>query len=122
MFGDNYYNSSQHTHRFPDSTLIRFGHVERPESAKEYDGQEYDFVGFDQLEQFERSTYLHIYSIVRSPDKTQRVRIVSTANPFGENIDWIIERWRWWVDDQAENKAEPGEIRFRWRVGAHRRL
>lgn len=107
-----WYNNTKYTWRFPDGCLIRFGHLDGPEAASGYDGAEYDFIGFDQLEQITAPTYLHLLTVARSPDKNQRVRIVSTANPFGDNIDWIIERWANWVDDQSADPALPGEVRW----------
>ena len=60
--------------------------------------------------------YQHLFGIVRTSVENQRVRIITTANPVGEGVDWIIERWSPWLDDADENPAKPGELRWYARI------
>lgn len=111
-----YYNVARHVWEFPDGCLIRFGHVQTNDDMYSYDGSQYDLLGIDQLEQFTFPVYQHLWAVVRTSDPHQRTRVICTANPVGENIDWIIQRWRPWIDRSCDHPAEPGELRWYARV------
>jgi hypothetical protein len=42
--------------------------------------------------------------------------VIATANPVGEGVDWIIERWSAWLDSTHHNPAKPAELRWFARV------
>lgn len=114
FFGDPvFYNSTKHLWNI-DSRRIEFGHMEKigtpqvPKDEAQYAGAPYDFIGWDQLEQFPAYAYLFMFSRARSAHG-RRVRIVSTANPVGEGVEWIMQRWRAWL---IEENAQPGELRW----------
>jgi len=118
FFGDRKaYNSTKHVWLI-DGRRIEFGHMERigtaqiPGDEANYASAPYDFIGFDQLEQFTEYGYLFMFSRARSVIKKQRVRMVSSANPVGEYLDWIIKRWGAWLDETHPNPAKPGEFRY----------
>lgn len=115
FYGDGkYYNASKHVWRI-DGRRIEFGHMEQvgtplnPKDESQYASAQYDFIGFDQLEQFPKYAYEFMTSRARSANPKQRVRILSSANPVGEGIDWIMQRWRAWL---ITKEAKPGEIRW----------
>jgi hypothetical protein len=114
FFGDRGgYNASKHFWMV-DGRRIEFGHMERvgtpqvPGDESQYASAPYDFIGFDQLEQFPKYAYEFMFSRARSADG-KRVRLVSSANPIGEGIEWIMQRWRAWL---VTKEAKPGEIRW----------
>lgn len=108
------YNASKHVWQV-DNRRIEFGHMENvgttqvPGDESAYASAPYDLIAFDQLEQFPQYAYEFMHSRARSADARQRVRIVASANPVGENIIWIMNRWRAWLIDQT---AKPGEILY----------
>jgi hypothetical protein len=115
FFGDKKaYNGSKHVWVI-DDRRIEFGHMERvgtpqvPGDEAQYASAPYDFIAFDQLEQFPKYAYEFIASRARSAIAGQRVRLVSTANPIGEGIEWIMQRWRPWLVDET---ARPGELLY----------
>lgn len=115
FFGDQKgYNGSKHVWNI-DGRRIEFGHMERvgtpqvPGDEAQYASAPYDFIAFDQLEQFPKYAYEFIASRARSAVTGQRVRLVSTANPIGEGIEWIMQRWRPWLVDET---ARPGELLY----------
>jgi hypothetical protein len=115
FFGDKKaYNGSKHVWAI-DDRRIEFGHMERvgtpqvPGDEAQYASAPYDFIAFDQLEQFPKYAYEFIASRARSAIAGQRVRLVSTANPIGEGIEWIMQRWRPWLVDET---ARPGELLY----------
>lgn len=123
FYGDRkFYNSSKHVWNI-DGKRIEFGHMERigtpqePGDEQGYASAPYDFIGFDQLEQFTKYGYEFMISRARSADgENQSVRVVSSANWVGENLEWIIRRWAPWLDPAHPNPAKPGELRWYYRL------
>ena len=118
FFGDRkQYNASKHVWNIEDKR-IEFGHMERigtptePKDEGQYASAPYDLIGFDQLEQFLEYGYIFMISRARSTDRGQHVRVVATANPVGEGIEWIMRRWAAWLDETHPNPAKSGEIRW----------
>jgi hypothetical protein len=109
----NGYNASKHVWEV-DGRRIEFGHMERvgtpqvPGDESQYASAPYDLIGFDQLEQFPKYAYEFMVSRARSAEG-KRVRMVSSANPIGEGIEWIMQRWRAWL---ITKEAKAGEIRW----------
>ncbi len=98
LFGDRKRYNSTH-HRWTIGVKrIEFGHVDKqgtpnnPGDEAGYASAAYDFIGIDQLEQFSAYVYEFLFSRARTTIKSQRVRVMATANPVGEGVDWIIER------------------------------
>ena len=104
---------------FPAGSRVVFRHLQHPSDKYSYQGSEYPFVGFDQVEQFEEDSYLYLFSRVRSRDKRIRPLVRATANPGAE---WVLNRWLPWLgtDDELSAKgwprAKPGEILWFKRV------
>ena len=121
------YNASKHVWQ-TDGRRIEFGHVERlgspaaPGDENQYAGAPYDFIGFDQLEQFNQYVYEFMFSRARSVIPSQRVRVVSSVNPVGPFLDWIILRWAAWLDEKHPHPAQPGELRWYKRDPAGREI
>lgn len=113
------YNSAKHVILVGDKR-IEFGHMERIGNASmqgdeaNYSSAPYDFIGFDQLEEFTEYAYSFMFSRLRSSKPGQKTQIISSANWVGENLDWILKRWRDWIGDNAT--AGPGEIRWYYRL------
>jgi hypothetical protein len=121
FYGDRqFYNSSKHVWSI-DGRRIEFGHMERvgspqdPGDEAQYASAAYDFIFFDQLEQFPEYAYIFMISRGRSADN-RRVRIMASANPVGEYIEWIMRRWGPWLDPGHPNPAKPGELRWYYRL------
>jgi hypothetical protein len=114
FFGDSvHYNATKHVWGI-DGRRIEFGHMENvgtaqtPKDEAQYASAPYDLIGFDQLEQFPKYAYEFMFSRARSTTR-KRVRMVATANPVGEGVDWIMQRWHAWLIDKT---ASPGELRY----------
>lgn len=119
FFGDHKnYNASQYSWHI-DGRTIEFGHVdntgtslESPGDAQKYAGPRYDYIGFDQLEQFPEHVYEFMLTRAGTTIAGQAVQVVSTANPVGDGVQWIMKRWAPWLDETYPNPAAPGEIRY----------
>jgi hypothetical protein len=118
FYGDKrFYNSTKHYWEV-DGRHIEFGHMEHvgtadlPGDEAQYASAPYDLIGFDQLEEFPEYAYLFMMSRARTADPRQRVRVISTANPVGPGVVWIMRRWAAWLDPAHRNPAKSGEIRW----------
>jgi hypothetical protein len=118
FFGDKkQYNDNKHIWQI-GGLRIEYGHMmhigtpQIPGDESQYASAPYDLVGFDQLEQFLQYAYEFMFSRARSTNKQQRVQVVSTANPVGEGVGWIMRRWGPWLDKAYSRPAASGELRW----------
>jgi hypothetical protein len=86
--------------------MEQVGTANVPKDEAQYASAPYDGILWDQLEQFPEYAYVFMLSRARSADG-KRVRVVASANPVGEGVEWIMRRWRAWLVDKT---AKPGEI------------
>ena len=87
------YNNSSHTWRFPSGARIRFGAMQHTKDRTKYQGQAYDFVGFDELTHFTYEEYMYLFSRCRPNGPGTRCYIRATANPGGVGHGWVKERF-----------------------------
>ena len=87
------YNDSKHIWRFPSGATILFGSMPHNKDKYNYQGQAYDFVGFDELTHFSLDEYMYLYSRNRPNGPGTRVYIRSTANPGGIGHGWVKDRF-----------------------------
>lgn len=101
---------------FPDGAKLLFRHAKRPEDISQYLGQEWPWLGFDELCNWhEPGLYFDIISCVRSSNPLVRPRVRSATNPWGPGAWWVKERF---IDAGAQMQMidEAREIDF----GTHR--
>lgn len=99
------YNATQHCWIFPSGARLYFGSMPNKASYQNYQGQQYDFIGFDELTHFTWEEYSYLFSRNRpsappGAKLTTRCYIRATANPGGIGHGWVKERF---ID-----AAEPG--------------
>ena len=87
------YNSSTHTWRFPSGAKIIFGSMQHTKDRINYQGQAYDFIGFDELTHFTYEEYSYLFSRNRPNGPGTRVYIRGTANPGNIGHSWVKERF-----------------------------
>lgn len=87
------YNTTTHTWRFPSGAKIIFGNMKTAKDKNKYQGQAYDFIGFDELEHFTWDEYSYMMSRNRPTKDGTIVYIRATANPGGIGHAWIKDRF-----------------------------
>ena len=87
------YNSSSHTWKFPSGAKIIFGSMQHSKDKLNYQGQAYDFIGFDELTHFTFEEYSYLLSRNRPNGPGTRCYIRATANPGGIGHAWVKERF-----------------------------
>lgn len=85
---------------FPSGATLRFGHVETELDRFNYDGQAYQFVGFDELTSFTELQYDHIgFTRMRSaPEMGVPIRTRGSCTPTGQGYGWVKRRF---ITDRA---------------------
>lgn len=87
------WNGQDREWRFRSGAKIKMAHCQNEEDKRIYHGHEYQFIGFDQLEEFTESIYLFLMAQNRSsvPDLPTVIR--STFNPGGIGHAWVKTRF-----------------------------
>lgn len=79
--------------RFPNGSLIQFGHCQTTNDAARYLSAEYDLILFDELVTFEEQQYLLIGSRARSTKPGVIPRVLAGTNPGGPQAHWVRARF-----------------------------
>lgn len=80
---------------FPSGAKIEFGYCDRvPEDIEQYKGQEYQWLGLDELTQWASEEIIERMSAsLRTTDPTLPVYIRATTNPDGPGRMWVKDRF-----------------------------
>lgn len=78
---------------FPSGARIFVCHLQKEDTKESHQGQEYQFVGFDELTQFTLTQYLYLFSRCRSTVSNLFPRVRSTTNPTGTGLWWVRARF-----------------------------
>lgn len=106
----------------PDGRSVEVGGCQHAGDEQSYQGQAHDLKAFDELPQFLESQYAFIIGWNRPLDPRrhpgQRCRVVGAGNPpTNPEGEWVLRRWRAWLDPSAGDRAAPGELRWYTTVG-----
>lgn len=96
-----------------DRQYVMFDGLPNEVDKEHHKGKARDLHAFDEIGDFTRTQYLFITAWNRSPDPSQRCRVVCTGNPPTRAKGlWVIEHWGPWLDPRHPNPALSGEIRW----------
>ena len=87
------YNKGDRCWVFPSGAKLFFAHCQYEESKYDYQGHEYQYEGFDQIEEFTESQYSFLKVQARTSDARIPVRIRCTANPGNVGHLWVKRRF-----------------------------
>lgn len=88
-----YYRATDHRWVFPSGAVINLGHCQHEDDKYNYQGKEFQFIGFDELTQFSETQYLYLFSRSRSTDPSLPAQVRATTNPGGIGHQWVKERF-----------------------------
>lgn len=94
------YNSSKHTWRFKNGSIIDFGYIDKESDVYQYQSAEYDVIRFDELTHFTEYMYTYMISRCRGAN-TYPKHIKSSGNPGGVGHSWVKSRF---IDIGEPNK------------------
>lgn len=99
---DAHWSGKQNTWTFPSGATLQFGHLLHENSKYDYQGKEYNFIGFDELTQFSYSQYTYLMGRIRKHEGSIIPnRIIATANPGGLGHEWVKQRF---ITESNENR------------------
>lgn len=93
------WNSGKHKWTFPSGATLTFAHLQYYKDVEDHQGAAYQFIGWDELTQFEERQYRYLFSRCRRPKNvdeklsTVPLRIRATSNPGGVGHDWVKKRF-----------------------------
>ena len=92
----------------PTGAKICFGHIQHEQDKYNWQGKEFHFIGFDEVEEFTESQYLFLIAQNRTSDRSIRCYIRATANPGGVGHGWVKRRF---ID-----RLKPFEVKYFKRI------
>lgn len=91
---------------FPSGAILQFGYMETPQDRFNYQGGEYQFIGFDEVTHMHEIGYTYMFSRLRrlktAMDIPLRVRAASNPPDDGDNAEWVYDRF---VNPETKNPA-----------------
>jgi len=78
---------------FPSGAKYILSHMEEEKNKYDHDGQEYQYIAFDELTSFTETQYLYLFSRCRSSDPNIRCYIRSSGMPIGTGLIWVKQRF-----------------------------
>ena len=87
------WNGEKHRWTWPNLAFLAFGSCKDEKDKYNYQGHEYHFEGFDQLEEFTESQYLFLLAQNRTANKDILCYTRSTANPGNIGHAWVKARF-----------------------------
>jgi predicted phage terminase large subunit-like protein len=105
------YNEQKKIWKFPAGELVQFGHVQHESDVFKYQGDEFQFVGFDELTSFAKSQYIYLFSRVRS-SRGVPCRVRAATNPGNEGHEWVFERFGAWLDPESKKPVDPSKVAY----------
>lgn len=87
------WNGEKHRWTWPNRNFIAFGYCKDEKDKYNYQGHEYGFMGFDQLEEFTETQYLFLIAQNRSPNPDIKCYVRATSNPGNIGHAWVKSRF-----------------------------
>ncbi len=83
------------TWRFPSGARLTFGHMDDDNAMYNYQGANWQFVGYDELSEFKEPMYTYLFTRMRRTEgSTVPIRMRATANPGGIGHEWVRGRFQ----------------------------
>ena len=94
---DAHWSSVDHRWTFPSGATLTFGYLDNENAKYRYQSAEFQYIGFDELTQFEESQYRYLFSRLRKPSEGPLadvpLRMRSASNPGGIGHEWVKQRF-----------------------------
>lgn len=97
-----------HTWRAPSGGRLIFSHMQHVKDRFKHQSAEYQFIGFEELTQFEEIQYTYLLSRLRGTHGLPNF-VRATTNPGGPGHEWVKRRWAPWLDSNSETRGTDGE-------------
>lgn len=89
---------------FPSGATILFGHLDSEQDVEKYRGQEYAFIGVDEISQIPEFDWIsRLLGSLRCSDPTLRTYFRATTNWTGIGVDWVKDYFH--VDAKPQGRT-----------------
>jgi predicted phage terminase large subunit-like protein len=79
---------------FPTGATLTFGYLDTDADKYRYQGSAFQFIGFDELTQFQEAQYQYLFSrLRRTTDNAAPLRMRAATNPGGVGHEWVRRRF-----------------------------
>jgi hypothetical protein len=96
-----------------DGRTVECKGIKDEQDKEKFKGQPHDAKLWDEIADFTETQYEFVNIWNRTTLPNQRCRIVAAGNPPTRGGgEWVIRRWRAWLDPTAGKKAQSGDIRW----------
>lgn len=110
------WNGGEARFTFPSGATLQFGYLDNPDDWLRYQSSEYQFIGFDELTEFQLTTdiesnpYLKMFARLRKTiDIPVPLRMRSASNPGNVGHAWVKERFLTEESSKAIVRGDRGE-------------
>ncbi len=103
------YSAEKRMFTFPNGSILKLGYCDTEADVFQYQGQEYEVIGFEEATQFTEFQMKYIATCNRTTRTDFQPRIYYTCNPGGPGHDYIK---RLFIDRQFEAKEKPEDYVF----------
>lgn len=109
LYGYAKYNSDQRAFLFPNGSRFMMGYCDNEGDLLQYQGQEFDFIIFEEATQFPEEWITFIRTSLRTTRKDFKPRCYYTMNPGGVGHEYIK---RIFIDRNFKDNEKPGDYVF----------
>lgn len=93
------WNGGDYRWTFPSGATLSFGYLDSERDKYRYQSAAFQFIGFDELTQFEEANFTYLFSRLRRKEGvTVPLRMRAATNPGGVGHEWVRQRY---IDEQA---------------------
>jgi phage terminase large subunit len=103
------YKISKKAFYFNNNSVLKLGYCDNDAAVNQYQGQEYDVIGFEEATMFSEYMLRTIGACLRSPRPDFKSRIYYTCNPGGVGHYYIK---RLFIDKDYERDEDPEDYEF----------
>lgn len=109
LFGYARYNDSKKEFTFPNGSIIKLGYCASDSDVGQYQGAEYDVIGFEEATNFQEEWMVTIASSLRTTRDDFSPRVYYTCNPGGVGHGYIK---RLFIDRDFRSNEDPDDYIF----------
>jgi len=93
---------------FPNGATLTFGYLDGPRDRFRYQSAEFQYIGFDEVTQFEERDYLYLFSrLRRTGEIAAPLRMRAATNPGGIGHEWVKRRF---IDSPESRVFMPAKL------------
>lgn len=108
------WNAESRRYTFPSGARLEFGHLEHENDKWQYQSAQYQFIGIDEVTEFQEKVYRWLFSRLRRIEGLDvPIRMRSASNPGGIGHIWVQQRFI--PDDWLPEMAQAMQVH--WKEG-----